>query len=51
MTSGSEPEDIRGVDLRQIRQQRRLTVDERVRTMVEAANVMLAMQDAARADR
>ena len=26
-------------------------VDERVRTMVEAANVMLAVQDAARADR
>lgn len=47
MSTGPALEDARGVDLGQIRQQRRLPVDERVRTMVEAANVILAMQDAA----
>ena len=51
MSTGAAPEDARGVDIGQIRQLRRMPVDERVRTMVEAANVMLAMQDAARAAR
>lgn len=37
-------EDARGVDVGQIRAQRRLPVAERVRTMVEAANVLLAIQ-------
>ena len=37
-------EDERGVDIGQIRRQLRLPVPERVRTMVEAANVMLAIQ-------
>jgi len=42
-------EDERGVDVRQIRTQLRMTVAERARTMVEAANVMLAIQHAAQA--
>jgi hypothetical protein len=42
-------EDERGVDVSQIRRQLRLTVPERVRTMVEAANVMLSIQETARA--
>jgi hypothetical protein len=40
----SASEDWRGVDVVQIRQQLRLPVKERVRTMVEAANAMLAIQ-------
>lgn len=44
-------EDARGVDLGQIRAQRRLPVAERVRTMVEAANVLLAVQSTARSAR
>jgi hypothetical protein len=42
-------EDQRGVDIGQIRRQLRLSVPERVRTMVEAANVMIAIQTAAQA--
>jgi hypothetical protein len=38
-------EDSRGVDVSQIRRQLRMTVPERVRSMVEAANAMLAIQD------
>jgi hypothetical protein len=38
-------EDSRGVDISQIRRQLRMTVPERVRSMVEAANTMLAIQD------
>jgi hypothetical protein len=43
----STREDDRGVDVAQIRAQLRLTVPERVRVMVEAANQLLAVQDAA----
>lgn len=42
-------EDSRGVDLSQIRRQLRMTVPERVRSMVEAANAMLAVQEHAQA--
>ena len=42
-------EDSRGVDLGQIRRQLRMTVPERVRSMVEAANAMLAVQEHAQA--
>src|SRR4051794_29003349 len=42
-------EDERGVDVGHIRTQLRMTVAERVRTMVEAVNVMLAIQQAAQA--
>lgn len=41
-------EDERGVDVGQIRGQLRLTVAERVREMVHAANVMMTMQENAR---
>jgi hypothetical protein len=41
-------EDWRGVDVGQIRKQLRLPVKERVRTMVDAANVLIAMQQHAR---
>jgi len=41
-------EDERGVDVAQIRAQLRLTVPERVRTMVEIANAKIAMQEAAK---
>jgi hypothetical protein len=40
-------EDDRGVDIAQIRAQLRLTVPERVRVMVEAANQLLAVQETA----
>ena len=43
----SSIEDERGVDIGQIRRQLNLPVHDRVRTMVEAANVMLSMQRAA----
>ena len=46
MESLSTCEDDRGVDVAQIRAQLRLTVPERVRVMVEAANQLLAVQDA-----
>ena len=42
-------EDGRGVDVSQIRRQLRMTVPERVKSMVEAANTMLAIQERARA--
>ena len=42
-------EDSRGVDISQIRRQLRMTVPERVRSMVEAANTMLAIQERAQA--
>ena len=41
-------EDFRGVDIGQIRRQLCLSVPERVRTMVEVANVMLGIQQNAR---
>jgi hypothetical protein len=41
-------EDSRGVDISQIRRQLKMTVPERVRTMVEAANTLLAIQEKAR---
>lgn len=37
-------EDHRGVDVSQIRRQLQMPVPERVRSMVEAANTMLAIQ-------
>jgi len=42
-------EDSRGVDVSQIRRQLRMPVPERVRSMVEAANTMLAIQERAQA--
>ena len=41
-------EDERGVDVSQIRSQLRLPVKERVRVMVEAANLLIAVQKHAR---
>ena len=41
-------EDERGVDVGQIRAQLNLTVAERVREMVHAANVLMTMQENAR---
>jgi hypothetical protein len=41
-------EDDRGVDVGQIRAQLNLTVAERVREMVHAANVLMTMQENAR---
>jgi len=41
-------EDERGVDIGQIRRQLKLTVAERVREMVHAANVMMTLQENAR---
>jgi hypothetical protein len=46
--STSALEDWRGVDVSQIRAQLRLPVKERVRVMVEAANLLLAAQGHAR---
>lgn len=48
MESASELEDWRGVDVGQIRQQLRLPVKERVRVMVEAANMIMGVQEHAR---
>jgi hypothetical protein len=42
-------EDSRGVDVSQIRRQLQMTVPERVRSMVEAANTMLTIQQRAQA--
>ena len=47
MDPTSPLEDVRGVDVGQIRQQLRLPVKERVRTMVDAANRMMAVQESA----
>jgi hypothetical protein len=41
-------EDERGVDTSQIEHQSRLTVPERVREMVDAANVLIAIRAHAR---
>ena len=41
-------EDARGVDVGQIRAQLNLTVAERVREMVHAANVLMTIQENAR---
>ena len=41
-------EDERGVDVSQIQAQLRLSVPERVRTMVAIANTTIAMQEAAK---
>jgi hypothetical protein len=40
-----------GVDVSQIRRQLRMTVPERVRSMVEVGNTLLAIQERARASR
>jgi hypothetical protein len=48
METASPLEDWRGVDVGQIRAQLRLPVKERVRVMVEAANVLLGVQGHAR---
>ena len=42
-------EDFRGVDISQIRGQLRLSVPERVRSMVHTANVMMSIQETAQA--
>jgi hypothetical protein len=42
-------EDSRGVDISQIRRQLRMPIPERVRSMVHTANVLLAVQQTARA--
>ena len=44
-------EDERGVDVSQIRRQLNLSVAERVRDMVHAANVMMKMQENVRKSR
>jgi hypothetical protein len=51
MHGASPLEDWRGVDVGQIRAQLRLPVKERVRVMVEAANVLLGVQERAANDR
>lgn len=48
MQGASVLEDWRGVDVGQIRAQLRLSVKDRVRVMVEAANVLLDVQERAR---
>jgi hypothetical protein len=42
-----EIEDSRGVDVSQIRRQLSMTVPERVRSMVKAANLLMAIRDQA----
>ena len=44
-------EDWRGVDVGQIRRQLRMTTKDRVRDMVHVANVIMKMQENARAAR
>lgn len=51
MQSTSPLEDWRGVDVGQIREQLRLPVQDRVRVMVEAANLLIGIQDHARRTR
>ena len=51
MQGTSSLEDWRGVDVGQIREQLRLPVKERVQVMVDAANVLIALRDHARAAR
>ena len=48
MESTAPLDDWRGVDVGQIRAQLQLPVQERVRVMVEAANVLLQVQEHAR---
>lgn len=48
MQGASVLEDWRGVDVGQIRAQLRLSVKDRVRVMVETANVLLDVQEHAR---
>ena len=48
MQTISPLEDWRGVDVGQICEQLRLPVKERVRVMVEAANVLIGVQEHAR---
>ncbi|MFN5603573.1 MAG: hypothetical protein ACK49V_03370 [Actinomycetes bacterium] len=46
MDSWQNPnEDARGVDIGQIREMLRMSVAERVRQMVHAANVLMTMQE------
>lgn len=47
MAGPASLEDWRGVDLSQIRRQLALSVPGRVKTMVEAANILMAIQDRA----
>ena len=49
MSDSQVLEDERGVDVRQIREQLALSVPERVAVMVDAANRLLAIQEAAEA--
>lgn len=42
-------EDSRGVDVSQIRRQLQMTVPERVRSMVETANTLVAIRERAQA--
>ena len=42
-------EDARGVDVSQIQRQLRMSVPERVESMVHAANVMMSIQKVAQA--
>ncbi|MEY4115701.1 MAG: hypothetical protein ACO2ZV_08405 [Ilumatobacteraceae bacterium] len=52
MDSNSNPnEDWRGVDIGQIRSQLKLSVKDRVRDMVQAANVMMSIVERARVAR
>lgn len=51
MENANPLEDWRGVDIGQIIRQLKRPVPERVRIMVEAANVMIAIQDHALAAR
>jgi hypothetical protein len=44
-------EDSRGVEISQIRGQLRMSVPERVRSMVDTANMMLSIQRTAQASR
>jgi hypothetical protein len=44
-----EIEDSRGIDVAQIRRQLRMTVPERVRTMVDAANILTSIRASAQA--
>lgn len=47
-SAANSPEDERGVDVAQIQAQLRLSVPERVRTMVAVANAQIAMQEASK---
>ena len=47
-TGSNDLEDERGVDVAQIQAQLRMSVPERVRTMVAIANTKIAMREAAK---